>query len=409
MRPITESTIQVCSYGMASCSYRRCFLPSCLLCYSRPLCPARSIGMPYLLRPAFVSVLLSVTCLPTPHVGAAGESKPRDAAEIEAPTRLQVFLDRAGFAPGKIDGRYGEFTVRALALYRQSLGGPATQERAKGDAKENAAPDLTGLDLASVEPLFLDYTVTEADLKNVGELADEVQDMAKAKSMPYKTAAEAIAEKFHSDLDFLAELNPGKIKDLKAGDTIRVPSVEPFDLPAVRELKPGSDSAGQTANIGGYSSAKNSKGKESHKKNKESSAARPAVSVKIDLKTNMLAVYEGDKVIAAYPVTVGSGQTESPIGDWTVRGVATMPDFRYDEAMLKKGERSSKFHILPPGPNNFVGVIWIALNKKGIGLHGTDEPDSIGRSVSHGCVRMANWDVVRLAAKVKAGVAVSIH
>jgi lipoprotein-anchoring transpeptidase ErfK/SrfK len=86
-----------------------------------------------------------------------------------------------------------------------------------------------------------------------------------------------------------------------------------------------------------------------------------------------------------------------------------MPNFRYDKAMLNKGERSSNFHLLPPGPNNPVGVIWIQLNKKGIGLHGTSDPDAIGRNASHGCVRLANWDIVRLATKVKSGVAVSIH
>lgn len=108
-------------------------------------------------------------------------------------------------------------------------------------------------------------------------------------------------------------------------------------------------------------------------------------------------------------MTIGSERTESPVGDWKVRGVAKMPNFRHDKSMLKKGERSDKFHILPPGPNNPVGVVWIALNKKGIGLHGTSDPDSIGRSASHGCVRLANWDVVRLAGKVKAGVPVAIH
>jgi lipoprotein-anchoring transpeptidase ErfK/SrfK len=123
----------------------------------------------------------------------------------------------------------------------------------------------------------------------------------------------------------------------------------------------------------------------------------------------MLSVFEGDKLIAAFPVTIGSGRTESPVGEWKVRGVAKMPNFRYDKAMLNKGERSGDFHMLPPGPNNLVGVIWIQLNKKGIGLHGTSEPDSIGRSASHGCVRLANWDVVRLAAKVKAGDPVSIR
>src|SRR5436305_4797536 len=91
------------------------------------------------------------------------------------------------------------------------------------------------------------------------------------------------------------------------------------------------------------------------------------------------------------------------------RGVAKLPTFRWDERMLKRGERSKNFHILPPGPNSPVGVVWIALNKRGIGIHGTDDPDTIGQAVSHGCIRLANWDVVRLAAKVKAGVQVSVH
>ena len=71
--------------------------------------------------------------------------------------------------------------------------------------------------------------------------------------------------------------------------------------------------------------------------------------------------------------------------------------------MLKEGERSADFKMLPPGPNNPVGVMWIALNKRGIGLHGTDDPDAVGRGASHGCVRLANWDIVRLAGKVKTG------
>ena len=86
-----------------------------------------------------------------------------------------------------------------------------------------------------------------------------------------------------------------------------------------------------------------------------------------------------------------------------------MPNFRYDKQMLEHGERSSNFHLLPPGPRSLVGVMWIALNKKGIAIHGTNEPDSIGRSASHGCVRLANWDVIRLATKIKSGDSVSIH
>ena len=123
----------------------------------------------------------------------------------------------------------------------------------------------------------------------------------------------------------------------------------------------------------------------------------------------MLGVFEAGKLIAAYPVTIGSAQTASPVGDWKVRGIAKLPTFRYDKEMLQHGQRSGNFYLLRPGPRNPVGVMWIALNKKGIGIHGADNPDSIGRAASHGCIRLANWDVVRLATKIKPGDSVSIH
>jgi lipoprotein-anchoring transpeptidase ErfK/SrfK len=120
-------------------------------------------------------------------------------------------------------------------------------------------------------------------------------------------------------------------------------------------------------------------------------------------------VFENEKLIAAYPVTIGSGHTASPIGDWKVRGIAKLPRFRYAKEMLEHDQRSGNFYMLPPGPRNPVGVMWIALNKKGIGIHGTNDPSSIGHAVSHGCIRLANWDVVRLATKIKPGDNVSIH
>ena len=123
----------------------------------------------------------------------------------------------------------------------------------------------------------------------------------------------------------------------------------------------------------------------------------------------MLGVFQGDKLVAAYPVTIGSAHTASPIGEWKVSRITKMPTFRYDKEMLQHGKRSGNFHLLPPGPRNPVGVMWIALNKKGIGIHGTNTPDSIGHAASHGCIRLANWDVVRLATKIKPGDRVSIH
>jgi len=359
---------------------------------------------------ALVLAMLAASTLPAAahkksagHRKAPGQQK-RDAAQVEAATRLQVFLDRANFSPGALNGHYGEFTIKALSLYRQSRG----EQPPPPPAKPDTAPDISGLDLATVDPAIVPYTVTDADLQNIGPVPNGVPAQAKLKSLPYRDAAEAIAEKFHCDVRFLEELNPGKTKTIKAGDQLNVPNVEPFELGAVKDIKPGSEIASQAANeLPAETTANENPPATENNKSPEPGAS--VISVKIDTKTNMLGVFESDKLVAAYPVTVGSAQTASPIGEWKVSRITKIPRFRWDEQMLKHGHRSGNFHMLPPGPNSPVGVIWIALNKKGIGLHGTNEPESVGHAVSHGCVRLANWDVVRLAQKVKPGMPVSIH
>ena len=361
------------------------------------------------LRFTVVAALISSAIRP-----AAARKKPRgesatNKTDVEAAVRLQIFLDRANFSPGKLDGHYGDFTWKALALYRISRGEQPQQPPPQVKSKSNIAPDISGLDLSSVGPVFILYTVAEADLQNVGPLPSKVSAQAKLKFLPYRDAAEAIAEKFHTEVHLLEELNPGKMKTIKAGDQIMVPNVDPFELASVKDIKPGSDVDSTPANdIEDQPEQQNGK----TTKNKESSTTEPAappVVVKIDSKTNMLEVHERDKLIAAYPVTIGSAHTASPIGEWKVSKITKMPTFRYDKEMLQHGQRSGNFYLLPPGPRNPVGVMWIALNKKGIGIHGTNSPDSIGRAASHGCIRLANWDVVRLATKIKPGETVSIH
>ena len=159
------------------------------------------------LHPILASVLL---------VAMAGHAAPapkkdKDHQQIEQNTRLQIFLDNANFGPGKIDGQQGEFTKKALALYRQSKDLPASAPE-KSNAKPNpkAPADTSGLDLSSIEPVFTTYTVTEADVSNVGELPSGPAAQAKVKRLPYSTVAEAVAEKFHCDLKFFKELNHGK-------------------------------------------------------------------------------------------------------------------------------------------------------------------------------------------------------
>ena len=361
------------------------------------------------LRFVVVAVLISSAILPAAaRKKPSGESTTKKTA-VEAAVRLQIFLDRANFSPGKLDGHYGDFTWKALALYRISRGEQPQQPPPQVKSKGNIAPNINGLDLASVDPVFVPYTITDADLQSVGPSPSDVAAQAKLKFLPYRDAAEAIAEKFHSDVHLLEQLNPGKMKTLKPGDQIMVPNVEPFELASVKDIKPGSDVASKPANDVEDQPEQQNGNTGKKKESNTTEPAAPPIAVKIDTKTNMLEVHEGDKLTAAYPVTIGSGHTASPIGEWKVSRITKMPTFRWDKEMLQHGKRSGNFHLLPRGPNNPVGVMWIALNKKGIGIHGTNEPDSIGRSASHGCIRLANWDIVRLATKIKPGDAVSIH
>jgi lipoprotein-anchoring transpeptidase ErfK/SrfK len=351
-------------------------------------------------RLAVVALLICSGVVP-----AAAKKKPASTtchpnkAEIEASTRLQVFLDRVNFSPGRIDGRYNEFTLKALALNRESRG----EQPQVALRQRNVPPDVNGLDLASVEPEFVPYTVAEADLQSIGNLPGRVAQEAKLKFLAYRDAADAIAEKFHSDVHFLEQLNPGKFKTVKAGDQVMVPNVEPFEVASVKEIQPGSETDRQAVNEMEYQPET-----EAPKPGGNAGATRN-VFIKVDTKTNMLGVFDAGKLIAAYPVTVGSQHTGSPIGNWKVTRITKMPTFRYDKEMLQHGKRSGNFYVLPKGPRNPVGVMWIALNKKGIGIHGTDNPDSIGRAASHGCIRLANWDVVRLATKIKPSDSVSIQ
>jgi len=347
---------------------------------------------------AHMSIL---TCLGAILIGAVGglaSGSEGDHKQVEQATRLQVFLDNSNFGPGKIDGKDGEFTRKAAMLFKRSQG---RSDLATQDTKTPI--DAIGLDLSSIDPVFTTYVVTKEDAENVGDVPSNPEAQAKVKWLPYRSIGEAIAEKFHCDLDFLKELNPGIIETLKEGDQVTVPNVKPFELSALQPHQPDS----QEGAVGANELEENVIGQS--KDGKPAKKEAPPLSIYVSTKENILEVYAGENLIAAFPATVGSEETGSPIGRWTVKAISKLPNFRYDLKMLQEGERSSNFHVLPPGPNNPVGVIWIALSKEGIGIHGTDDPDSIGRSASHGCIRLANWDVVKLRRMVKPGIPVVVE
>ncbi|MGY8644370.1 MAG: L,D-transpeptidase [Verrucomicrobiales bacterium] len=123
----------------------------------------------------------------------------------------------------------------------------------------------------------------------------------------------------------------------------------------------------------------------------------------------MLEFRRDGKLIYTFPITLGAEGNRASSGEWKVVTVAFMPTFRYDKKMLNEGERSDDAHMLPSGPNNPVGIAWIGINADGIGMHGTSNPDDIGRNARHDCIRLANWDALKLGQAVAVGTKVTIQ
>ncbi|HEY5741865.1 MAG TPA: peptidoglycan-binding domain-containing protein, partial [Terrimicrobiaceae bacterium] len=221
--------------------------------------------------------------------GASGIAKShRDRKQIEEATRLQVFLDDSNFGPGKIDGKYGEFTRKAVILFKRSQG------QADSAGQDSKTPiDTTGLDLAGIDPVFTTYVISKEDIENVGELPSGSAGQAKVKWLPYRSVAEAVAEKFHCDINFLKQLNPTKTEKLKEGDQVTVPNVKPFELSAVKALKPGSEAAGIVANELGEQDEKGQSqtGEVAEEVSKEKT---PPLSLYISTKEKILEVHDGE-------------------------------------------------------------------------------------------------------------------
>jgi lipoprotein-anchoring transpeptidase ErfK/SrfK len=123
----------------------------------------------------------------------------------------------------------------------------------------------------------------------------------------------------------------------------------------------------------------------------------------------LIEVYEGDRIVACFPCTPGSAKFPVPEGTWKITSNTLMPYFRWDKSVLETGVRSENAHLLPPGPNSPVGIVWMGINRPSLGIHGTNSPDRIGRNESSGCIRLANWDAFLLCQLVKKGTPVEVR
>lgn len=270
--------------------------------------------------------------------------------------KAQVLLNRKFASPGAIDGMTGMNTLKAISSY-QTMNG-LTVDGVLNEETWNS------LNAGQHEPVFIEYTLTEADLKSsyAKSIPATPAERAKMKGMYYTRVTEMLGEKFHMDETFLKKLNP-KATFNKAGEKLIVANVS-NKLPEDIHL------------IIAHKSAK-----------------------------QLYLFNSKNKMIAAFPATVGKEGTPSPTGTLTISNVAPNPWYSYNPKNF--GRDKGEVYSIPPGPNNYVGNMWIGLSRPSFGIHGTPEPSNISKGTgSNGCVRLTNWDATNLSKYVKPGVSV---
>ena len=273
--------------------------------------------------------------------------------------KLQVLLSRAGFSPGQIDGRWGDNTEMALTWFQKDAGLKAT------GIADNATVRALSSRGGAVDSLVTTYTLTADDVAGPFEpIPSDVYEKAEMDRLGFESLSEKLGERFHAAPALLSRLNDGATLDsLAAGDRVRVPNVR-------GARRPG----GQVSRV--------------------------VISGR-DGWLHALAA-NGDVLFHA-PVTVGGSYDPSPEGEFSITSVTRDPSWHYQPKILASVPDDQPDATLPPGPNNAVGSVWMALSKEHYGIHGTSAPGTIGVASSAGCVRLTNWDALRLADMVRGG------
>ena len=283
-------------------------------------------------------------------------SDKRSALPDPGLVKAAVLLDRARFSPGAIDGLAGDNLRDAIKAYQQQAGldangllDPATWDR------------LT----AKSAPTVKAYVITAEDAKGPfnASIPTDFEAQSRLKRLGYHDVREELAERFHMGEPLLRSLNPGS--PFRAGDRIVVADVARAE-PAGKAARLVVDKSGHDVEA-------------------------------LDLDGRML---------ARYPASIGSTDKPAPTGDLTIHAVVRNPDYTYDPSYQFKGVKTKEPFTIKPGPNNPVGLVWMDLGGDGYGIHGTPDPAEVGKTQSHGCIRLTNWDALDLASMVGKGTAV---
>ena len=359
------------------------------------------------------------------------KSKANDKRPDALLLKAQVLLARAHFSPGAIDGRDGENFRGALSAFAVAQGLPA--------ATTLNQEVFDKLQAAGTDPVVVDYTITEADSAGpfVEKIPAKMEDQASLEAMGYTDAREMLAERFHMSRDLLGALNPDAAFD-KTGTTIAVAGV-----PAMERGKPKPATKARAkpkAKDGDKDEAKKDEAKKEDAKKEDAKKAdhkndgkeakgeakaegkgdeppkddapkddtpKKVTRIEVDKASRQVRAFDSDgKLRAFYPASIGSEEKPAPSGNAKVEGVAYEPTYTYNPKYAFKGVKAKKKFTLRPGPNNPVGLVWIDLSIPSYGIHGTPEPEKVGKTESHGCIRLTNWDVRELAASLERGATV---
>jgi lipoprotein-anchoring transpeptidase ErfK/SrfK len=284
---------------------------------------------------------------------AATTTKVAPRSNGAATLRAAILLDRAHFSPGEIDARYGSNLRESILGYQSANGLDAS---GIVDAATWKALD------ADSAPVLVDYTITDADVSGpFVSIPASMAEKAKLPALGYTSVLEELGERFHASPQLLQRLNP-KAEFTKAGGTLIVPSVQP-----------------------------------------ESALPKAAKVVVRKTASTVSLVDAAGKTYAQYPASTGSKHDPLPLGTWKIKGVTRDPVYHYDPALFWDADQSNPKTKVAAGPNNPVGVVWMDLSKPHYGIHGTPEPSKIGKTQSHGCIRLTNWDALEVASAVSAG------
>ena len=289
----------------------------------------------------------------------AGGGFPRAARDV---FEAQIALARRGISPGSIDAVPGSQTRKAISVFQERENLPQT----------GVLDAVTGARLTLDSPLLKTCVVTTNDLARLQPLGKTWLAKSQQSVLDYETELELIAEKSHARPEFIQQLNPNvNWTNLAAGMVVKIPDV---NYPA-----PTNKAAFAVIHLG------------------------DKFLEAFDVETNLT---------AHFPCSIAARFDKRPAGELHVITIAPNPNYTFDPELFPESPEARQLNqklVLPPGPNNPVGVAWIGLDKPGYGIHGTPAPEQVGRTESHGCFRLANWDAEYLSHLVWVGMPVFVE